>query len=200
MERLLVTFLVFAGCHGSGNYTAVQVSRDTSTPRQPPKAGPPPIANKTDAGSDATPRGPTREACNGEDDDQDGTVDEGCACAYRGKPGKVCSSTVAPDGECRRPEAFEPEETFCDNLDNDCDGKIDETCRYQTCFIREGCEITSARRPRERLIVEAQCEEENLVISVTEEWIVGSSGRCWIVECVGDDGLAEICKPEVGDE
>jgi len=78
---------------------------------------------------------PSGEACNGEDDDCNGAVDDKLApiacgvgvCAKQvascaaGKPGVCVPATpaVATDG--------------CDNLDNDCDGMVDEDCSTLAC-------------------------------------------------------------------
>jgi hypothetical protein len=73
---------------------------------------------------------PMAEACNGQDDDQDGTVDEGeggtalsvpCdnGCGQMGT--RTCTNGLLSD--CTAPP---PMPETCDNADNDCDGKIDE--------------------------------------------------------------------------
>ena len=80
---------------------------------------------------DATPGAPSEEACNGLDDDCDGTVDDveglgaictvgvgACAVDGRqicGRAGLVCD--VAPE---------QPSDELCDGLDDDCDGRTDE--------------------------------------------------------------------------
>jgi len=84
---------------------------------------------------------PTAEACNGADDDCDGSVDEGCACevgdlsaCYTGpaetrgrgacRDGSMACHGDGTWGECTgdtRPSA-----EACDGADNDCDGATDE--------------------------------------------------------------------------
>jgi len=78
-------------------------------------------------------REPGDEACNGEDDDCDGIVDEGVVAPAGldcGGPGLCNGLRPACRGAegfvCPYPDGYEARETRCDNLDNDCDGRIDE--------------------------------------------------------------------------
>ncbi|MFN3202931.1 MAG: MopE-related protein [Bradymonadia bacterium] len=71
------------------------------------------------------------ERCNGEDDDCDGTVDEGNpggdqACDF-GQPG-FCSQgvTACVDGQIECQGLNDPIDEMCDGIDNDCDGATDE--------------------------------------------------------------------------
>jgi len=79
------------------------------------------------------PGTPSPEACNGIDDDCDGTVDEnnpegGTTCST-GNVG-VCSTgtTLCTNGSLSCEPDNEPSQEVCDGLDNDCDGMVDEGC------------------------------------------------------------------------
>ncbi|MBN2016179.1 hypothetical protein JW766_05085 [Candidatus Dojkabacteria bacterium] len=77
---------------------------------------------------------PEDEKCDNEDNDCDGTVDEGCEC-----PANEQRSCGVDMGECGKGlqkcvegiwskciGAQEPTDEVCDDLDNDCDGEVDE--------------------------------------------------------------------------
>lgn len=73
---------------------------------------------------------PAAEACNGVDDDCDGTPDDGCPCVEGEE--KACSTacgdgkqkcTASAWGEC---SAKQPEAETCNGLDDDCDGTPDD--------------------------------------------------------------------------
>lgn len=81
------------------------------------------------------------EACDQNDDDCDGVVDEGCACTF-GTGDGVCeteSTVSAETGECSPPTGYEDDETTCgDTLDNDCDGAVDEGCPCDFMGLTQG--------------------------------------------------------------
>ena len=82
---------------------------------------------------DATPAQPGSEICNSQDDDCDGTVDEGFdvggACVTRNA---ACTRTgtvvCTADGSATHCDAaaIEPTDELCNQADDDCDGSVDE--------------------------------------------------------------------------
>jgi len=67
-------------------------------------------------------------ACDGDDNDCDGAVDEGCSCNFRGNSQGVCTGQRRDsDGICSLPDNWErAERSDNDGIDNDCDGTVDE--------------------------------------------------------------------------
>ena len=90
-----------------------------------------------------TPEVPLAEACNGQDDDCDGTIDELCSCREGDtKPCYTGPSETRGVGACKvgerrcvmgsftscQSEVKPATQETCDGLDNDCDGQVDEMC------------------------------------------------------------------------
>lgn len=84
-------------------------------------------------------------ACNGQDDDQDGAIDEGCPCPYKGTNAGVCGMARRDcNGECSPPDDYEEEEFSCDGLDNDCDEAVDEGQPFEGTKVAAGNGFTCA--------------------------------------------------------
>ncbi|MCB9537575.1 MAG: hypothetical protein H6704_15095 [Myxococcales bacterium] len=162
---LLLPGLVAFGCDDGGDATddgggAAAVPRDAGPPNgrlidahlqdaRPPRPdlGPPIDAGPRDAGErplapDAGACQPgARERCNGEDDDCDGTIDEGFdigrACLDRSADGCARTGTlqcVSPARSACVPDP-DPREQ-CNGRDDDCDGAYDEGFA-----LGEACEV-----------------------------------------------------------
>jgi len=72
---------------------------------------------------------PESEQCNEKDDNCDGSTDEGCSCDYDTTSEGVCSGgTIGAQGNCKKPNDYQADETKCGGKDNDCDGVTDEDC------------------------------------------------------------------------
>ena len=96
---------------------------------------------------------PSPEECNGIDDDQDGSTDEGLAAPPATLMSGVCVGNLqvcAGEAGWEEPDLgdnvdYEGEETRCDGLDNDCDGTTDEELDMVCGTITGECELGVAR-------------------------------------------------------
>lgn len=109
---------------------------------------------------------------------------DGCPCAYAGQRDGVCRSSYR-DGTCRRPDAYQSDESICDGLDNDCDGRIDESSGCKKGYrCRSGeCEMDQPAEVYDRAVVFSfTCPDGEKLIKVPRER-VERDGTCWRVTC-----------------
>lgn len=80
---------------------------------------------------------PEDEACNGQDDDCDGTVDNGNpgggASCKTDQPGACATGTQSCEGGALVCTATPSAEVCDDGVDNDCDGTVDNGCAANDC-------------------------------------------------------------------
>ncbi|MHC4837584.1 MAG: MopE-related protein [Planctomycetota bacterium] len=131
------------------------------------------------------------EACDGVDNDCDGTVDEGGAECETGLPGVCGSSVTVCDGEdevCEGPS--EPPDESCNGLDDDCDGSTDEAFDLTTDPAHCGaCDNTCALDNAEVACIEGGC-----TIALCAEGFGDANGEAADgCECAIANGGVEVC-------
>ncbi len=144
--------------------------------------------------------GPSEEACNGVDDDCDGTADEGCECAfgeargcYTGPPGTEGIGRCGPgrqvcegDGWGPCEGSVLPDAERCNGIDDDCDGDVDEGCDCTPGDTR-ACFETPSGMPAEGTPGVGLCREGTRSCSE-----LPGGGSAW-----GACGGANVASPEV---
>ena len=90
---------------------------------------------------ECTPTNSSVEACDGQDNDCDGRIDEevstvGEPCTVPGVQGDCSQGVkVCLNGQIACPQASLPSEELCDDADNDCDGRTDERVTADACSV-----------------------------------------------------------------
>ena len=155
---------------------------------------------------DATPELPQQEACNGIDDDCDGTTDEetlgsgeGCqvgigACARFGQ--YLCDG-LSNELVCSQTPS-DPVPEVCNGVDDDCDGRIDE----EVPTVGDGCSIGQGRCRSQGVFA---CDSDASEIICNAEVISPAAEECNDIDddCDGTTdeetiGSGEVCSVGVG--
>ena len=124
---------------------------------------------------------PETETCDGEDDDCDGTVDNGLDAIPSSNTNGLCSGNVqvctGAGGYQDSPSNYTPETETCDGEDEDCDGTVDNDVAPSTeaCTLSGGCAGT----------VTSTCQGGTMV----------PDGDCALSEAITDDcnGVDDDC-------
>ncbi len=158
---------------------------------------------------------PGEEVCDGEDDDCDGTVDEGFLVGgpcETGLPG-VCGAgteVCSPEGVTCRGDV-EPTPEVCDGLDNDCDGTVDEDadgdescatgdpgrCRTGTLTCLGGGPACAGGEDPTAEICNGEDDDCDGTI---DEQVRNACGRCGEVPVEACNGRDDDCDGEIDDD
>ena len=136
---------------------------------------------------------PVPEACNNQDDDCDGAIDEATTRACGLSAGNCVAGEQICDagiwGPCEG--ATEPVDETCDSTDEDCDGQVDEAVAPQACAPQAGVCVPGVRRCLDGLY--GACEG---AVGGVEEACNGEDDDC---DGATDEGLTpEPCGVDVG--
>ena len=178
LAGLLGLLVVATGCEFDAEAIADDESDDSDTATTSD-------GSLTDATDAAGGKGDqfTEPACNSAD----------CSCVYNGDPWGVCKNATSrvPDGQCREPNNYEPNEQTCDGLDNDCDSHVDEQLT-QACPKDKGvCEGASVQCANGKF-PSCGATEYGSDYEATESSCDGKDNDC---DGEIDENLEQLCGP-----
>jgi hypothetical protein len=152
-----------------------------------------------DAVCDAAPGEPTREQCDGLDNDCDGASDEdfglGAACSVGVGACAASGVTVcdgAGNGAVCDAQPGAPSEELCDRLDNDCDGLVDDCAPGLACQGGPTCKPVCA-------VGRADCDGNELnLCEVDTQTDPSHCGACGHPCGGGEACVGGVCQPSCG--
>ncbi|MFN7144534.1 MAG: MopE-related protein, partial [Myxococcota bacterium] len=184
MARGLLLLLALLGCRATPDDKApVGTDPDTGVGEVPDEDGDGFSEEEGDCDErDGNVHPGASEACNGVDDDCDGSVDEGVLGTYYADadgdgygdpaaPQDACASpaghvSVGVDCDDTDPEVFPSSPEVCDGIDNDCDALVDEDVSDTWYADADGdgvgdpaAAVTTCARPEGYVEVGADCDD-----------------------------------------